>query len=161
MSTHTIRYVAVGAVALVGLGVAHQVTASGGEVTSGQIEALPGAATVGLDPAGHVHMVRLPADGGRTRVMVHVTGLAPDTAYPVHIHNASCSGTPAGGGHYQHMVGGAVDAVNEIWPVVRTNSEGVGLGMATHGHFARDDARSLIIHYPQNTAIRVACADLG
>ena len=161
MSTHTIKYVAVGAMALVGLGIAHQVTASGGEVTSGVIGALPGAATVELDPAGHVHMVRLPADGGRTRVMVHVTGLAPDTSYPVHIHNASCSAAPAGGGHYQHSVGGAVDAVNEIWPVVRTNSEGVGLGMATHDHFARDDARSLIIHYPQNTAIRVACADLG
>ena len=161
MSTHIIRYVAVGAFALAGLGIAHQVTASGGEVTSGTIEALPGAATVGLEPAGHVHMVRLPAQEGRTLVVVHVTGLAPDTTYPVHVHNGPCSGTPAGGGHYQHTVGGAVDAVNEIWPVVGTNAEGVGLGIATHDHFARGDARSLIIHYPQNTSIRVACADLG
>ena len=161
MTTHTIRYVASVAVALAGVGIAHQVTASGGEVASGTIVALPGAATVGLEPAGHVHMIRLPADGGRTRVVVHVTGLAPDASYPVHVHNGPCSGTPAGGGHYQHMVGGAVDAVNEIWPVVHTNAEGVGLGIATHDHFARGDARSLIIHYPQNTAIRVACADLG
>ena len=161
MPTHRIKLVAPIALAIVGLGVAHQVTAAGAEVTTGSIEALPGAATVGLEPAGHVQMVRLPADGGRSRVMVHVTGLAPNTTYPVHVHNAPCSGTPAGGGHYQHTVGGAVDAVNEIWPTVTTNDDGVGLGIATHEEFARDDAMALVIHYPPMTSIRLACADLG
>jgi len=161
MPTHRIKFVAPIALAIVGLGVAHQVTAAGAEVTSGSIEPLPGAATVGLEPAGHVHMVRLPADGGRTRVVVHVTGLTPGVTYPVHVHNAPCSGTPAGGGHYQHTVGGPVNAVNEIWPTVTVNDDGVGFGIATHEEFARDDAQSLIIHYPPNTAIRLACADLG
>ena len=161
MPTHTIKFVAPVVLAIAGLGVAHQVTAGGAEATRGDIIALPGAATVGVAPDGHVHMVRLPADGGRTRVVVNVTGLAPNTTYPVHVHNAPCSGTPAGGGHYQHTVGGAVDAVNEIWPTVTTNDDGVGLGVADHDHFARGDAQSLIIHYPQNTSIRVACADLG
>ena len=161
MPIHHIKFVAPVVLAIAGLGVAHQVTAAGGEVTTGSIQRLPGADTVGVEPAGHVHMVRLPADGGRTRVVVHVTGLAPDTTYPVHVHNAPCSGTPAGGGHYQHQVGGLVDAVNEIWPTVTTNEDGVGVGIASHEAFAREDARALVIHYPQNTAIRVACADLG
>ncbi|HEY3486291.1 MAG TPA: hypothetical protein VGK49_12955 [Ilumatobacteraceae bacterium] len=161
MPSHRIKFVAPLALAVAGLGVAHQVTAAGAEVTTGSVNPLPGAVTVGVEPAGHVHMVRLPADGGRTRVVVNVTGLAANTTYPVHVHNAPCSGTPAGGGHYQHTVGGAVDAVNEIWPTVTTNDDGVGHGIATHEQFARPDAQSLIIHYPQNTSIRLACADLG
>ncbi len=65
-----------------------------------------------------------------------------------------------GGGHYQHLVGGAVDAVNEMWPTVSTNAHGNGTGYATHDHRARPDAQAIIVHNPTNTSIRLACIDL-
>jgi hypothetical protein len=106
-------------------------------------------------------MVRVPWRHSRTFVAVHVRGLDPTTVYPVHVHNAPCSADPPGGSHYQHEVGGAVDDVNEIWPAVTTNDAGRGHGSATHGHWARPDAQSVVIHYPANTSIRLACADLS
>jgi hypothetical protein len=90
-----------------------------------------------------------------------VRGLEANTTYPAHVHNAPCSATPPGGSHYQHQVGGPVDAVNEIWPIVTTGSAGRGFGSAWHTHRARPDAMSIVIHYPPDTSIRLACADLS
>ncbi len=133
---------------------------AGAMVTSGRFTTLPGGADLGYTIEGHAVMVRTPAGGGATRVMVSVQGLDPETTYPAHVHNLPCSATPPGGSHYQHEVGGAVDAVNEIWPAITTNADGVGRGKASHGHWARDDARSVVIHYPPDTSIRLACVDL-
>lgn len=126
-------------------------------VTSGEFETLPGGSANGYDIDGRAVMIRLPH---RTVVAVHVRGLDPDTTYPSHVHNAPCADSPAGGGHYQHVVGGPVDPVNEIWPIVTTNRRGWGHGFATHDHRARPDARSIVIHYPPDTSVRLACVDL-
>lgn len=128
--------------------------------TRGTFTTLSGGADLGYDLDGHAVMVRSPATG-TTRVRVHVSGLEPDTTYGVHVHAASCDTTPPGGGHYQHEVGGAVDAVNEIWPTVTTNAAGVGMGDAVHDHVARADAQAIVIHWPGNAAVRLACLDLG
>jgi Cu-Zn family superoxide dismutase len=135
--------------------------AGGAEVTAGEFETLPGGVGLGYDITGHAEMRRAPADGGKTIVTVHLRGLDPNTTYPTHVHNAPCTGTPPGGGHYQHDIGGAVDPVNEIWPAVHTNAAGIGLGMAVHGHWARADAMAIVVHYPADTSIRLACVDLG
>jgi hypothetical protein len=137
--------------------------ATGAEVTRGEFQTLPGGAALGYDLAGFAVMVRTPAgDDGTTIVTVHLKGLDPDFAdYPTHVHNAPCAATPAGGGHYQAVVGGPVDPVNEIWPTVNATPSGVGRGSATHDHWARPDAQSIVVHYPDNTSIRLACADLG
>jgi hypothetical protein len=133
---------------------------SGSLVTSGTFVTLPGGADLGYTIEGRAVMVRTPADGGQTWVMVWARGLDPATTYPAHVHNLPCSATPPGGSHYQHEVGGPVDAVNEIWPAITTNAAGVGRGKASHGHWAGDDARSIVIHYPPDTSIRLACVDL-
>ena len=131
------------------------------EVTKGTFVTLPGGADLGYEVEGRAVMVRMPWRGGRTFVAVQVRGLDPTTAYPAHVHNAPCSADPPGGSHYQHEIGGAVDDVNEIWPAVTTNAAGNGRGWATHRHWARPDAQSIVIHYPANTSIRLACADLS
>jgi len=95
-----------------------------------------------------------------TFVAVRVRGLDPATSYPTHVHNAPCSTIPPGGSHYQHIAGGAVDGVNEIWPVVTTNERGAGWGTAWHDHRARPDAMAIVIHYPADTSIRLVCIDL-
>ena len=131
------------------------------EVTHGHFETLPGGADLGYHIHGRARMVRTDRHGGTTKVVVRVRGLDPDTTYPTHVHNQPCSATPAGGSHYQDVIGGPVDAVNEIWPTISTDAHGRGFGTATHDARARNDAMSIVIHYPANTAIRLACVDLS
>jgi hypothetical protein len=133
---------------------------SGAQVTRGQFNVF--AAGVG-DPRfehlqGHAQMVR--AADGKTIVKVEVTGLVPDTAYPVHVHAAPC-GIGAADGHFQFQPGGAVDNVNELWPGFTTNPAGAGNGMAVADRAAGANAVSVVIHSPDATpAPKVACADL-
>ena len=131
------------------------------EVTHGHFETLPGGTDLGYHVHGRAKMVRTDRNGGTTKVVVRVRGLDPDTTYPAHVHNQPCSAMPAGGGHYQNMIGGDVDRVNEIWPTITTNERGRGKGFAVHGARARDDAMPIVIHYPLNTSIRLACLDLS
>ena len=135
--------------------------AGGAEVSSGRFTTLPGGTDLGYEIEGRAVMVRIPAHDGKTLVAVHVRGLDARSAYPTHVHNAPCSATPPGGSHYQHDVGGAVDPYNEMWPTLNTNAAGNGVGFARHGHWARADAMSIVIHYPEDTSIRLACADLN
>lgn len=127
------------------------------EVTRGAFQTLPGGAALGYEVRGRAVMIRF---GRATVVSLHVRGLDARTTYPVHVHNAPCSATPPGGSHYQHEVGGPVDAINEIWPAVTTRRTGAGFGFATHGHRARADAQAIVIHNPLDTSIRLACLDL-
>jgi hypothetical protein len=134
---------------------------SGSQVTRGQFHVF--AAGIG-DPRfenlqGHAHMVRT-ADG-KTIVKVEVTGLVPDTTYPVHVHAAPC-GIGAADGHFQFQPGGPADNQNEIWPGFTTNAAGVGNGMAVADRTAGEQAVSVVIHSPDRTpAPKVACADLS
>lgn len=129
--------------------------------TKGRFTTLAGGTALGYEIDGRAIMWRTAeGDDGTTTVVVQVRGLDPGTTYPTHVHNGPCSAVPPGGGHYQHEVGGPVDPVNEIWPVVTTDGEGIGWGDATHAHWARREARAVVIHYPLDTSIRLACADL-
>ena len=92
----------------------------------------------------------------KTIISVHAEGLLPDTAYEVHMHNKAC-GDNNGGGHYQDVVGGPVDAANEIWPLFTSNAAGIGNGYASNGLTARPEARAVVIHAPGGA--RIACAD--
>lgn len=130
------------------------------EVTTGRFETLPGGVAKGFDVNGGAIMFRSDVDGGTTTVTVRVRGLAPNTTYKTHVHNAPCSATPAGGGHYQHQSPGAVDAVNEIWPTLTTDDKGRAVGYAEHAARARSDAQSIVIHWSEDTAVRLACVDL-
>ncbi len=130
------------------------------EITKGRVHVLPGGQDLGFDIRGRAMMFRLGGSEGRTVVTLRVRGLEPNTTYPTHVHNQPCSATPPGGSHYQHTVGGPVDAVNEIWPTIETNRRGSGAAFVVHGERARDDAQSIVIHYPPDTSIRLACVDL-
>lgn len=111
----------------------------------------------GYDISGHATMVRAP--GGRTIVTTHVRGygIFPNTQYGSHVHKQACSDSN-GGGHYQDEEGGAVDNVNEIWPILMTNSHGIGNGYAMNHFIAREEAQSVVVH--DTDGARIACADL-
>ena len=129
--------------------------ASGGEVTGGAFHTYASGSGLGYDISGHAHMTRT-ADN-KTIVSVHAVGLLPNTAYGVHVHNLPC-GENNGGGHYQDVVGGGVDAVNEIWSLFTTNAAGIGNGYAANDFRARPEAQAVVIHAPGGA--RIACADL-
>lgn len=131
------------------------VSAEGAQVTKGYFVTYAAGPGLGYDIDGMAHMVRT-ADG-KTIVTVQAHGLLPNTAYGVHVHNAPCA-VNNGGGHYQNVVGGAVDAVNEIWPLFTTNPSGHGNGFAKNDFTARPEAQAVVIHDP--TGARIACADL-
>lgn len=128
--------------------------ANGGQVTRGTFHTFSAGLTRGYAISGHAVMVRTGSE--MTLVSVHVAGLAPDTTYPVHVHNAPCS--TGGGGHYQQVIGGPVDAVNEIWPAFTTNAAGMGSGQAMNAFWARPEAQSIVIH--DTDGARIACANL-
>lgn len=133
-------------------------SATPASTTQGSFVTLPGGTASGYTVTGDAIMIRTASD--RTIVVVRAAGLAPKTTYGVHVHNAPCSAANPGGGHYQHLVGGAVDADNEMWPTITTSGAGRGTGIAHHDHRARADAMAIVIHHPDIPAIRIACLDL-
>lgn len=125
-------------------------------VTTGTFETTATGTARGFDISGHAVMVRSPRSGGSTHVVSLARGLEPGLVYGSHVHNGACS--DGGGGHYQHVPGGAVDPINEMWPTLETGRSGVAVGTAHHAHIARDDARSIVIH--DSDGARLACLDL-
>jgi hypothetical protein len=140
---------------LMAVGLTIPALAASGEVTSGEFQTFAAGNGRGYEISGKAHMTR--SADGKTIVSVHVKGLAPKTAYGVHVHNKAC-GDANGGGHYQEVVGGPVDAYNEIWPLITTNSAGIGNGKAIHAFRARPEAQSVVVH--DTDGARLACADL-
>lgn len=127
------------------------------DVTKGRVQTLPAGTDLGYTLTGGAVMVRF---AEATFVAIRVRGLDSSATYPTHVHNAPCSSTPPGGSHYQHAVGGGVDDTNEIWPGLESNERGSGWGTAWHGYRARPDAMAIVIHFPADTSIRLACIDL-
>jgi hypothetical protein len=127
------------------------------ELTSGRFHSTALGVERGYHVRGGATMLRTDHGGGRTVVASVAWGLQPNTEYMSHVHNAPCS--TGGGGHYQREVGGAVDRVNEIWPILRTGPHGVAFGYATHDDRARPEAQSVVIHDPSDGG-RIACLDL-
>jgi hypothetical protein len=135
------------------------VLADGAQVTQGDFASFASGPSLGYDDlTGRAQMVRT-ADG-RTIVTVHLSGLHPGVSYPAHVHNLPCT-VSSGGGHYQNVVGGPADPVNEIWPGFTTNAAGVGNGNATNDFTARPEAQSVVVHDPDAGNARIACADLN
>ncbi len=129
--------------------------ASGAQVTNGELQTFATGLLRGYEISGRAQMVRT-ADG-RTITFVEVQGLAPNTTYPAHVHNLPCN-VNNGGGHYQNVVGGPANDINEIWLGFTTNANGHGNGHATNDFTARPEAQSVVIH--DTDGARIACADL-
>ena len=139
---------------LVALVAVATVAADGAQVTAGELHTFSAGSDRGYDISGRVQMVRTAS--GQTMTNVQAWGLAPDTTYGVHVHNASCA--TGGGGHYQNVVGGPVDSTNEIWPGFTTDASGHGNGFAANDFTARPEAQAVVIHDVDGA--RIACADL-
>jgi hypothetical protein len=130
-------------------------SAAGAQVTNGDFQTFATGVTRGYTISGRAQMER--TAGGQTLVQVKVLGLAPNTSYPVHVHNAPCN-VNNGGGHYQDIIGGPANNNNEIWPGFTTNASGQGNGHTANDFTARPEAQSVVIH--DTDGARIACTDL-
>jgi len=128
---------------------------AGAQVTRGELYTFAAGLDRGYDISGRVQMER--TSSGSTLTSVQVWGLAAGTTYPAHVHNAPCH-VGNGGSHYQDVVGGPANSVNEIWPGFTTNASGHGNGHAANDFTARPEAQSVVVH--DTDGARIACADL-
>ena len=136
------------------LGLAPAVFADGAVVTRGDLLAF--AAGAGMPITGRAQMVRT-ADG-KTIVTVHVEGLAPNTTYGSHVHQAACSIGDADG-HFRFDPSGPATPPNEIWPgPFTTDDVGVGNANTVALGTAGSTAVSVVVHAPGGA--KIACADL-
>jgi hypothetical protein len=147
------RFFAATAGLAVALALAPSILAMGATVTRGEFGAF--ATGVGLPIGGRAQMVRTP--DGKTIVSVHVTGLAPNTSYPAHVHQLPC-GTSDADGHYKNDPAGPAAPPNEIWPLFTTDDDGVGNGSAIVDWVAGATAQAVVVHAPGG--LKIACADL-
>jgi hypothetical protein len=127
--------------------------AGGPRLTFGQFHAF--ATGVGLPINGFALMVR--TGRGRTIVVVHARGLAPDTTYGSHVHKSACAVGEADG-HYRNDPAGPAAPPNEIWPGFTTSAAGIGNGLAIVDWTAGPEAVSVVIHAPGGA--KIGCADL-
>ena len=97
---------------------------------------------------------------GATRVRVTAVGLGAGVSYPAHVHALPCS-VESGGPHYKIDTSEA-DTVeeNELWLMLATDTDGAASSEQSFDHIARADARSIVIHDPEDNA-RLACIDLA
>jgi Cu-Zn family superoxide dismutase len=97
---------------------------------------------------------------GQSVVVLHVTGLVPNTAYGAHAHANACGLTgPDAGPHYQHVQDphqpstnpAYANRENEIWLDFRTDQDGNGTATTkVDWQFSPDRrAASVIIHAEQ------------
>ncbi|MEO5940491.1 MAG: hypothetical protein ABIZ72_05970 [Candidatus Limnocylindrales bacterium] len=128
--------------------------ADGASVTDGAIHAFATSTDPGI--AGRATMVRT-ADG-QTIVVVHVSGLAPDTTYGSHVHLQACANGNAGG-HYRFDPAGPATPPNEIHLTFTTNAAGIGLGRAVVAATAGPTAVAVVVHASGGS--KIACADLS
>jgi Cu-Zn family superoxide dismutase len=94
--------------------------------------------------------------GGKTRVVLSVSGLAANTAYGSHVHKLACAEMMAGG-HYQDKPAAAADAaatdpafgnaMNEVWLDFTTDQAGKGMAERTVDFKIRPgEAKAIVVH---------------
>ena len=128
-------------------------------------------AGLGANEVGGVAVVNRSAVG--TYGVVVVTGLEPGVTYAAHLHNAACSASNPGGGHYQDTAGAGTTPPNELWfsstrnPLagITANAAGIAIGRGSADWVARAEARAVIIHAIPTGGTpaggpKIACADL-
>ena len=125
--------------------------------TTGPGTLLRAGAAAGLaNLTGAAYLARLSSD--ETRVQLVLTGVTPDTAYGVHVHDRPCA-VDAGGGHYKHdpMVADVVES-NEVWLPVTSDAAGNASAEVLVPGVLRADAQAVVVHNPDKE--RVACFEL-
>ncbi len=111
-------------------------------------------------PAGASAVVRtIETADGSTVATLQARGFAGAQDFSVHAHTGPCGpSSSTSAGHYQHVVGGAVDEANELWLSFSTTPSGNGNAQSVvEWQFRVGGANSITFHDPSRGGLRVAC----
>ena len=126
--------------------------------TGGPVRAFAAGSTSYPDLAGSASLVRR---RGQTYGSLDVSGLKPNAHHTVHVHEQACSSN-SGGAHFRFDTTQPFAEANELWLPFTTDSSGrSGLVEVTRPRRAGADAVSMVIHDPDNHALRIGCVDLA
>jgi hypothetical protein len=107
-------------------------------------------------------------DDDGTTVELIVGGLAPETEYTAHVHDASCGDESLGGGHWLADPGGEDAEPNIIQLGFTTDAEGTGSVTVDSEQVIDDRALSLVVHAGNHEEHaehvehnRILCGDLS
>ncbi|WP_205473684.1 PKD domain-containing protein, partial [Nocardioides sp. SYSU D00038] len=107
---------------------------------------------------GTGHLVRR---RDHTLAALDVTGLKPNAAHQVHVHEKPCTQLN-GGAHFRFDTTQPFGPDNELWlPFTSTATGASGPIEVTQPLRAGPDAVSIVIHDPDNPAQRIGCVDLA
>jgi PKD repeat protein len=125
--------------------------------TTGEFSPYADGTTAYPDIAGTAEMVRR---RGATEATLEVTGLKPEAAHMVHVHEEACDSNN-GGAHFRFDESLPFGEDNEIWLPFTSDAVGAS-GVVTVEQPQRAGAKavSMVIHDPDNPAKRIACVDL-
>lgn len=93
-----------------------------------------------------------------TTVTVKLTGLAPDTDYMLHLHDAKCE-VDNGGAHFAFDPDGSDQPPNEVHLAFTSDDKGAGGATVTNPQKVGDAAKSIVVHPYELMDNRLACAN--
>ncbi|MBM7513499.1 PKD repeat protein [Nocardioides cavernae] len=125
--------------------------------TAGELSAFADGTATYPDLTGTASMVR---SRDTTVTTLDVTGLKPNAAHMVHVHEQSCS-NGNGGAHFRFDTDLPFSEENEIWLPFTSKADGTsGEVVVTSDQRAGSKAMAIVIHDPDNPAKRIGCVDL-
>ncbi|MCY4726180.1 PKD domain-containing protein [Nocardioides sp. STR2] len=125
--------------------------------TEGELSAFADGTATYPDLTGTASMVR---SRDTTVTTLDVTGLKPNAAHMVHVHEQSCA-NGNGGAHFRFDTDQPFSEANEIWLPFTSKADGAsGEVVVTSDQRAGSKAVALVIHDPDNPAKRIGCVDL-
>ncbi|WP_209020779.1 PKD domain-containing protein [Nocardioides sp. 1609] len=126
--------------------------------TAGEVKPFADGLTSYPDLTGTAEMMR---GADHTMTSLEVSGLKPNAAHMVHVHEQRCSDGNAGA-HFRFDETQPFAEANEIWLPFTTDAEGNGNPPMKHSmRRAGPKAVSIVIHDPDNAAKRIGCVDLA
>ncbi|HXH79951.1 PKD domain-containing protein [Nocardioides sp.] len=126
--------------------------------TGGPVRPFAAGSTSHPGLAGDASLVRRRA---QTYASLEVSGLRPNSHHIVHVHEQACASN-SGGAHFRFDTSQPFAEANELWLPFTTDSSGSsGRVEVTRPQRAGPDAVSMVIHDPDNHALRIGCVDLA
>ena len=125
--------------------------------TSGDFRSFSHGLTANPDLAGDGLLIR---QRGATYASIDVAGLQPNRSHLVHVHEQPCDQALAGA-HFRFDESQPFEEDNEIWLPFTSDADGrSGLVEVSQPQRAGEKAVSIVIHDPDNPALRIGCVDL-
>ncbi|WP_308189679.1 PKD domain-containing protein [Nocardioides sp. cx-169] len=140
------------------LDVAFATTVTEASRTAGEVKPFADGLAAYPELTGEAEMIR---GADHTMTSLAVSGLKPNAAHMVHVHEQACSSPANGGPHFRFDETLPYGEGNEIWLPFTSDAAGASPELMKHSELrAGPKAVSIVVHDPDNMAKRIGCVDL-